>query len=85
MAEIKIGIIGGSGLDDPKILKDAKDIDVNTKYGKPSSTLTVGTIKGTKVVILARHGKEHTIPPTQVNFRANITAPQAQTLAILAL
>ena len=71
---VKIGIIGGSGLDDPKILDDAKDLEVSTKFGKPSSKLKVGRIKGVDVVLLARHGREHTIPPTQVNFRANIQA-----------
>lgn len=71
---IKIGIIGGSGLDDPKIIKDARELDANTKYGKPSSKLTIGKIEGVDVVILARHGKGHTIPPSKVNFRANIQA-----------
>ena len=75
---VKIGIIGGSGLDDPKILKDAKEIEVDTPYGKPSSALTVGKIEGVDVVMLARHGREHTIPPTQVNFRANIQALKDQ-------
>jgi len=71
---VKVGIIGGSGLDDPDILKDAKDLDVDTPYGKPSSKLKAGTIEGVDVVLLARHGREHTSPPTQVNFRANIQA-----------
>ena len=71
---MSIGIIGGSGLDNPDILKDSKDLDVNTKYGKPSSTLKVGKIKGVDVVLIARHGREHTIPPSQVNYRANIQA-----------
>lgn len=71
---VKIGIIGGSGLDNPKILEDAKDTEANTQYGKPSSSLKTGKIKGAEVVLLARHGREHTIPPTQVNFRANIQA-----------
>lgn len=71
---VKIGIIGGSGLDDPKILKECKEIDASTKYGKPSSSLTIGKISGVDVVILARHGKGHTITPTNVNNRANITA-----------
>jgi len=73
-----IGIIGGSGLDDPKILKDAKEIEVKTLYGKPSSLLTIGKIEGKDVVIIARHGRKHTIPPTQVNFRANIWALKEQ-------
>ncbi|MFX0103878.1 MAG: S-methyl-5'-thioadenosine phosphorylase [Candidatus Hodarchaeota archaeon] len=75
---VKIGIIGGSGLDNPDILKDSKDIDVETKYGKPSSSLKLGTIKDVDVVLIARHGRQHTIPPTQVNYRANIQALKDQ-------
>ncbi|MBN1544140.1 S-methyl-5'-thioadenosine phosphorylase [Candidatus Woesearchaeota archaeon] len=71
---MKIGIIGGSGLDNPDILKDAKDVKASTPFGDPSSPLKHGKIAGVDVVILARHGREHTIPPTQVNFRANIHA-----------
>ncbi|MFX1308672.1 MAG: S-methyl-5'-thioadenosine phosphorylase [Promethearchaeota archaeon] len=71
---VKIGIIGGSGLDNPDILKDVKDIEVDTPYGKPSSPLKLGKIHDVDVVLIARHGREHTIPPTQVNFRANIQA-----------
>lgn len=71
---VKIGIIGGSGLDDPDILKDAKEVEVDTPYGKPSSSLKSGRIGDADVILLARHGREHTIPPTQVNFRANIHA-----------
>ncbi len=71
---VKIGIIGGSGLDDPQLLQNAEEKDVTTLYGKPSSSLTCGTINDVPVVILARHGKKHTIPPTQVNNQANITA-----------
>jgi len=75
---VKIGLIGGSGLDNPDILKEVKDIKVKTKYGKPSSPLKLGKIKDVDVVLLARHGREHTIPPTQVNFRANIQALKDQ-------
>ena len=71
---VKIGIIGGSGLDNPDILKDAKDIEVDTPYGKPTSPLKIGKIHDIDVALIARHGREHTIPPTQVNFRANIQA-----------
>jgi 5'-methylthioadenosine phosphorylase len=72
----KIGIIGGSGLEDPDILKGPKSIEVETPYGPPSSDLTTGGIGGREVVILSRHGRRHTIPPTQVNNRANIHALQ---------
>ncbi|MHA2007050.1 MAG: S-methyl-5'-thioadenosine phosphorylase [Promethearchaeota archaeon] len=75
---VKIGIIGGSGLDNPDILKDARDINVDTKYGKPSSPLKLGKIHDIDVVLIARHGREHTIPPTQINYRANIQALKDQ-------
>lgn len=71
---MKIGIIGGSGLDNPNILQDVKEIEVETPYGKPSCSLKVGKINNVDVVLLARHGKKHTIPPSQINFRANIYA-----------
>lgn len=69
-----IGIIGGSGLDNPDILKEAKDSVVKTAWGDPSSPVKSGTISGTEVHIIGRHGREHTIPPTYVNNRANIQA-----------
>ncbi|MFH1173969.1 MAG: S-methyl-5'-thioadenosine phosphorylase [archaeon] len=71
---MRIGIIGGSGLDDPSILQDAKDKDVTTPFGKPSSPLKIGTIAGKSVVLLARHGRQHTITPSHVNYRANVHA-----------
>ena len=74
----KIGIIGGSGLDDPDILKDAQEVTVQTPYGSPTSALPCGSKKGIDVVIIARHGKDHSISPTQVNFRANIWALKEQ-------
>ena len=75
---VKIGIIGGSGLDNPEFLKEAKDINVDTPYGKPTSPLKLGKINDVDVVLIARHGREHTIPPTQVNYRANIQALKDQ-------
>jgi 5'-methylthioadenosine phosphorylase len=71
---VKIGIIGGSGLDDPNILEDYEEREVETKYGKPSSKITCGKISGVDVCILARHGKDHDIPPVSINYRANIAA-----------
>ncbi len=71
---VKIGIIGGSGLDNPNLLQEARDLVVNTAYGSPSSLLKVSKISGVEVVLIARHGREHTITPSQVNYRANIQA-----------
>lgn len=78
MRHIKVGIIGGSGLDDPDILKEARDIETSTPFGKPTSPLKIGKISDVEVILIARHGREHTIPPTQVNFRANIQALKDQ-------
>ena len=72
--KIKVAIIGGSGMDDPKLMKDIKEKSVDTPYGEPSSNLTVGTINNVDIVIIARHGKEHSIYPTGVNYRANLYA-----------
>ena len=69
-----VGIIGGSGLDDPDILSNPKDIEVHTPFGETSAPLRNGTIGGTEIYLIARHGREHTIPPSQVNYRANIHA-----------
>lgn len=71
---IKIGIIGGSGLDNPDILEQQRDVTVDTPWGVPSGPLKIGQIAGVDVVLLARHGREHTITPTHVNYRANIQA-----------
>ena len=74
MATVKIGIIGGSGMDDPRLMKERKEKKVKTPYGSPSSPLTVGRINSVDAVILARHGKDHSIYPTGVNYRANLHA-----------
>lgn len=78
MGKVKVGIIGGSGLDDPKLMRGIKERKVNTPYGSPSSPLTTGKIGGVDVVVLSRHGKDHSIYPTGVNYRANIYALQKQ-------
>ncbi|KAK3782520.1 hypothetical protein RRG08_061750 [Elysia crispata] len=74
MGRVKIGIIGGSGMDDPLLLEDRKEKKVTTPFGDPSDVLLVGTIKGVDCVLLARHGRRHEFSPTNVNYRANIWA-----------
>lgn len=70
--EATIGIIGGSGF--YSLLQNAEEVNPDTKYGKPSGPITVGTISGRTVAFLPRHGTKHTIPPHKVPFRANIDA-----------
>ena len=72
--QAKIGIIGGTGLYDPDLMENAKEIIMNTPYGHPSDSITIGELKGKHVAFLPRHGKKHTIKPTDVNSRANIFA-----------
>ncbi len=69
-----VGIIGGSGLEDPDILEDSEVRKVTTRFGTPSSTLTCGSIGGTGVIVLSRHDHDHHITPTKVPNRANIQA-----------
>lgn len=71
---MKIGIIGGSGLENPNLLENFKTKEVETPFGKPSSPLTTGRIDNIDVVIISRHGIKHEIPPTEVNNRANVFA-----------
>jgi len=70
----KIGIIGGSGLYNIGVIKDTEEIEVNTPFGKPSDKVTIGKIEGTEVAFLPRHGKGHSYPPHNVNYRANVFA-----------
>lgn len=63
---LQIGIIGGSGLDNPDILKNRSEKVVTTPYGSPSDALIVGDIEGVPVVLLARHGRQHNIMPGNI-------------------
>lgn len=68
----RIGIIGGSGLYKIEGIKGIKEIAVDTPFGKPSDSYITGMLEGREVVFLPRHGKGHTILPTELNYRANI-------------
>jgi 5'-methylthioadenosine phosphorylase len=74
MAEARIGIIGGSGLYKMEALKDIEERKIDTPFGSPSDALILGTLDGTRVAFLARHGRHHTLMPTELPFRANIYA-----------
>ncbi len=70
--QIKLGIIGGSGLYGMAGLTKTKEVRVATPFGKPSDAYLIGTLGGTRVAFLARHGRGHRILPSELNFRANI-------------
>jgi 5'-methylthioadenosine phosphorylase len=69
-----LAIVGGSGLTQLPSLESTHRKAVRTPYGEPSGPLTFGTICGRPVMFLARHGYGHTIPPHEVNYRANLWA-----------
>ena len=70
--DIRIGIIGGSGLYQMEGLTQIEEVEVDTPFGKPSDSYRIGTLEGKRVVFLARHNRYHTISPSELNFRANI-------------
>lgn len=75
MAENPIlGVIGGSGLYHFSGLGDVEEIEMETPFGEPSSTILIGKLAGKSVAFLARHGLGHFISPTEINNRANIYA-----------
>ncbi|MET1101761.1 MAG: S-methyl-5'-thioadenosine phosphorylase [Pyrodictiaceae archaeon] len=69
-----VAVIGGSGLYDPGILEDTKELKIYTPYGEPSSNIVIGKLGSKIVAFLPRHGKGHRIPPHKINYRANIWA-----------
>lgn len=73
-----LAIIGGTGLTQLDNLNITKRLIVRTPYGEPSQPLIFGEICGRDVIFLARHGNGHTIPPHEVNYRANMSALQMQ-------
>ncbi len=73
-----LAIIGGTGLTQLDNLNITKRLIVRTPYGEPSQPLIFGEIAGREVIFLARHGTGHTIPPHEVNYRANISALHLQ-------
>jgi len=74
MTEKILGVIGGSGLYQMQGLDISDKVAVETPYGSPSDKIIVGNLRGTKMAFLPRHGVGHFIPPSEINFRANIFA-----------
>ena len=72
MARKRIGIIGGTGLYEMEGLQNVRRETVETPYGAPSEAYIIGELSGKEVVFLPRHGLGHKIPPSELNFRANI-------------
>jgi 5'-methylthioadenosine phosphorylase len=71
-SDVRIGIIGGSGLYQMEGLSNTEEFPLDTPFGPPSDSYRVGTLEGKRVAFLARHNRNHTILPSELNFRANI-------------
>jgi len=72
MSTAEIGVFGGSGF--YSLLEDVTEVKVDTPYGAPSDSVMFGNVAGRKVAFLPRHGRNHTIPPHKINYRANVWA-----------
>ena len=70
----RIGIIGGSGLYKIEGIKIKKEVLVNTPFGRPSGKFIIGELEGKEIVFVPRHDVSHWIPPSRINYRANIFA-----------
>src|SRR5919199_3165169 len=74
MGNVRIGVIGGSGLYDIPGISQIEEIRVDTPFGPPSDLVTVGMLAGERVAFLPRHGRGHRLLPTELPNRANIYA-----------
>jgi 5'-methylthioadenosine phosphorylase len=74
MTKAVLGVIGGSGVYDLPGLEDVRDERVSSPFGEPSDVLRIGRIGATTVVFMPRHGRGHRVPPSDINYRANVDA-----------
>ena len=74
MSEVKLAVIGGSGVYDMEALTDIEERRLSTPFGDPSDTIVIGTLAGNRIAFLPRHGRGHRLTPTEVPYRANIWA-----------
>src|SRR3989338_5248891 len=70
----KIAIIVGSGLEDPRLFRKIREVEIKTPFGLPSSKISIGIFSGKEIAFLSRHGKKHPFPPHRVPQRANLRA-----------
>lgn len=74
MGDIALAVIGGTGVYRLADLEDVETRELETRFGAPSGPVRIGTLDGRRVAFLARHGEGHSVPPHQVNYRANLQA-----------
>jgi 5'-methylthioadenosine phosphorylase len=74
MGEVKLAVIGGSGVYDMEALTEIEKREISTPFGDPSDSIIIGTLAGKRVAFLPRHGRGHRLTPSEVPYRANIWA-----------
>ena len=74
MSEVKLAVIGGSGVYDIEALTEVEERRISTPFGDPSDTLVIGTLSDKRIAFLPRHGRGHLLTPSEVPYRANIWA-----------
>ena len=72
--QVKVGVLGGTGLYDMEGLSNVRELTLTTPYGNPSDTITIGELDGIEVAFLPRHGRGHRLLPAEIPARANIHA-----------
>ena len=72
MTDVRIGVLGGSGLYQMNELTDREEVKISTPFGDPSDAFILGKLDGKEIAFLARHGRGHRHTPTDINYRANI-------------
>ena len=72
MSDVEIAVIGGSGLYGMPGLEDVEEASLTSPFGDPSDVLTMGSLNGTRIAFLPRHGRGHFLTPSEVPYRANI-------------
>ena len=74
MSEVKLAVIGGSGVYEMEALTGVEERHIPTPFGDPSDKIVLGTLEGKRIAFLSRHGRGHRLTPTEVPYRANIWA-----------
>jgi len=74
LSQARLGVLGGSGLYAMEALEEVREVEIETPYGSPSDSLRIGRIGSVEAVFLARHGRHHSLTPTEVPYRANLWA-----------
>jgi len=74
MSEVKLAVIGGSGVYEMEALADVEERHIPTPFGDPSDNIVIGMLEGKRIAFLSRHGRGHRLTPTEVPYRANIWA-----------